>query len=37
MPFIGKGRWAIPINLLKNKKLKKETQELAMQLQNEVD
>ena len=37
MPFIGKGRWAIPINLLKNKQLKKKTQELAKQLQIEVE
>ena len=37
MPFIGKGRWAIPVNLLRNKQLKRETQKLAMQLQREVD
>ena len=36
MPFIGKGRWAIPVNLLKNKQLKKETQRLAVRLQAEV-
>ena len=36
MPFIGRGRWTIPINLLRNKQLKKETQELARQLQTEV-
>ena len=36
MPFIGKGRWAIPINLLKNKDLKKKTQELARELQSRV-
>ena len=29
MPFIGKGRWATPVGLLKNQKLKKETQALA--------
>ena len=37
MPFIGKGRWAIPVNLLKNRKLKRETQELTRQLQTEVE
>ena len=37
MPFIGKGRWAIPVGLLKNQKLKKETQALAKQLQTEVE
>lgn len=36
MPFIGKGRWAIPVGLLKNKQLKKKTQELARKLQDEV-
>ena len=36
MPFIGKGRWAIPVGLLKNKKLKLYTQALAMQLQTKV-
>ena len=36
MPFIGRGRWMIPINLLKNKQLKKETQTLARKLQIEV-
>ena len=33
MPYIGKGRWAIPVNLLKNKILKKKVQELAKQMQ----
>ena len=37
MPFIGRGRWAIPVNLLKNKQLKKETQELARKLQSDVE
>jgi len=37
MPFIGRGRWAIPVNLLKNKQLKKETQELARKLQTDVE
>ena len=37
MLFIGKGRWAIPVNLLKNKTLKKRTQELARQLEMEVE
>ena len=37
MPFIGKGRWAIPVGLMKNKWLKKETQRLARQLQTDVD
>ena len=37
MPYLGKGRWAIPINLLKNKFLKEKTLELAMQLQGDVD
>ena len=36
MPFIGKGRWAIPVNLLKNRDLKKRTQELARKLQSKV-
>ena len=36
MPFIGKGQWAIPVNLLKNRDLKKKTQELARKLQQEV-
>ena len=36
MPFIGRGRWAIPVNLLKNKWLKNETQKLARKLQHEV-
>ena len=36
MPFIGKGRWAIPVSLLKNKWLKTKTQELARKLQDEV-
>ena len=37
MLFIGKGRWAIPVNLLKNKTLKKRTQELARQLEMGVE
>ena len=37
MPFIAKGRWAIPVGLMKNKWLKKETQRLARQLQTEVN
>ena len=37
MPFVGKGRWAIPVNLLRNKELKKKTQELARQMQTEVE
>jgi len=37
MPFLGRGRWMIPINLLKNKYLKKETQKLAKQMQDEVN
>ena len=37
MPFIGKGRWAIPVNLLKIKDLKRKTQELAKELQNKIE
>ena len=37
MPFIGRGRWAIPVGLLKNQKLKRETQALARRLQTEVE
>ena len=37
MPFIERGRWAIPINLLKHKELKRGTQKLARELQAEVD
>jgi len=37
MPFLGRGRWMIPINLLKNKHLKRETQKLAKQMQDEVN
>ena len=37
MPFIGKGRWAIPVGLLKNKKLKEATQALTKRLQTEVE
>ena len=37
MPFIGRGRWAIPVNLLRNKQMKKETQELARRLQADVE
>lgn len=37
MPFIGRGRWAIPVNLLKNRQLKKELQKLAGRLQAEVE
>ena len=37
MPFIGKARWAVPVGLLKNKKLKKELQELTQQLQSKVE
>jgi len=36
MPYLGKGRWAIPIRLLKNQMLKKQTQQLAWELQNKV-
>ena len=36
MPYIGRGRWAIPVNLLKNKQLKKETQQLVREMQDEV-
>jgi hypothetical protein len=36
MPFVGRGRWAIPIGLLKNKFLKERTQELAKKLQDAV-
>jgi ribonuclease HI/exonuclease III len=37
MPFMGRGRWAIPVSLLKNKHLKKKTQELAKRLEIDVD
>ena len=37
MPFIGKGRWAIPIGLMKNRWLKREMQQLARQLQTEIN
>ena len=37
MPYLGKGRWHIPTNLLKNKQLKKSTQEYARELQDEVN
>ena len=36
MPYLGKGQWAIPIGLLKNRELKKRTQQLARKLQKEV-
>ena len=36
MPFMGRGRWMIPINLLKNKHLKKKTQELARAMQERI-
>jgi hypothetical protein len=36
MPFIGRGRWAIPVGLLRNRQLKKGVQELARKLQREV-
>ena len=37
MPYIGKGRWYIPTNLLKIKHLKKATQTYARQLQDEIN
>ena len=37
MPFIGRGRWAIPVNLLRNRQMKKGTQELARKLQADVE
>ena len=37
MPFIGKGRWHIPTNLLKNKQLKKMTQAYARKLQDDIN
>ena len=36
MPFIGRGRWAIPANLLRNRELKRQTQLLAKQMQDEI-
>ena len=36
MPYIGRGRWVIPVNLLKNKQLKKEMQQLVRVMQDEV-
>jgi ribonuclease HI len=37
MPFVGKGRWAIPTGLLKNRTLRKETQQLAKRLQTDLN
>jgi ribonuclease HI/exonuclease III len=37
MPFIGRGRWAIPVGLLRNRQLKRGVQELARTLQREVE
>ena len=37
MPYIGRGRWAIPVNLLRNRQMKKGTQELARKLQADVE
>ena len=36
MPYIGRGRWSIPLNLLKNKELKRRTQQCVRELQDEV-
>ena len=36
-PEIGKGRWAIPIHLIKNREVKKEIQCLAHSLQREIE
>jgi len=35
-PVIGKGRWAIPTRIFKNKKLKREIQELAIKLEDNI-
>ena len=37
MPYIGKGRWYIPTNLMRNKQLKKTTQRYARQLRDEIN
>ena len=37
MPYIGKGRWAIPIGLLRNKQLKRRTQQLAQELRDDIE
>ena len=37
MPYIGKGRWYIPTNLMRNRQLKKTTQGYARQLQDEIN
>jgi len=37
MPYLGKGRWAIPLGLLKNRQLKKQTQQLARELQSDIE
>ncbi|KAF9552434.1 DNase I-like protein, partial [Agrocybe pediades] len=36
-PFIGKGRWAIPLHCLSNKKLIREVREMGLKLEKEVD
>ena len=37
MPYLGKGRWAIPVGLLKNQQLKKLAQKLAQELQRDIE
>ena len=36
MPYLGKGRWMIPIGLLRDKHLKKETQKLARKMRDRI-
>ena len=37
MPYLGKGRWYIPPNLLRNRQLKKTAQEYARQLSDKIN
>ena len=36
-PFIGKGRWSIPLRLLKNRKVIKEIKEIGMTFEKKID
>lgn len=36
MPFIGRGRWAMPIHLLKNKKFLAMVHEMGLKLQSDM-
>ena len=37
MPYLGKGRWVIPVGLLRNRQLKWRAQQLAWELQDDVE